>query len=192
MDINNIFEAELIKREIAFKKIEDERYIIQKENESLTISIENIKDKNSSTVVSFVNNILQPISFKLPLWSQLKEEVYVSLEPSSMKLEDCIYHKLSDSTMAVIAFYSEKKNQIRYINKYNLKELGTSLYAVAPVRDFVYIFSKKSQLVNKVGKIVVEEYLNSPYPISTEVWDLSDNEIKAVGAYPVKIEEKIK
>ncbi len=64
------------------------------------------------------------------------------------------------------------------------EKLGWPVYAVAPARDFVYLFSKEGGLVNKVGAVVVREFKNSGYPISTEVWELSDSKQIAIGAYP--------
>lgn len=64
------------------------------------------------------------------------------------------------------------------------KQIGWPIYAVSPARDFVYLFSKEGGLMNKVGNVVVREYQNSGYPISTEVWELSDSKQIAIGAYP--------
>jgi hypothetical protein len=65
-------------------------------------------------------------------------------------------------------------------------ELGWPIFAVAPTRDFVYLFSKHSSLVNKVGQVVIREFNNSGYPISTDVWELNDNEQKVIGTYATK------
>jgi len=66
------------------------------------------------------------------------------------------------------------------------KELGWPVYAVAPARDFVYLFSKSGDMVERVGTTVVKEYQQSGYPLSTEIWELSDHRQKAIGAFPVK------
>lgn len=66
------------------------------------------------------------------------------------------------------------------------KYIGWPIYAVAPARDFVYIFSKEGGLINKVGAVVTKEYSQSGYPISTEVWELSDSMQKTIGAFPVE------
>ena len=63
-------------------------------------------------------------------------------------------------------------------------DIGWPIYAVAPARDFVYLFSKGGDLINKVGNVVVREYKNSGYPISTEVWELSDKKQEPIGAFP--------
>lgn len=65
-------------------------------------------------------------------------------------------------------------------------KIGWPIYAVAPARDFVYLFSKDGGLVNRVGSVVVQEFNNSGYPISTEVWELSDEGIEAIGEFPVE------
>lgn len=65
-------------------------------------------------------------------------------------------------------------------------KIGWPIYAVAPARDFVYLFSKDSGLVNKVGSVVVQEFNDSGYPISTEVWELSDKGVEAIGEFPTQ------
>ena len=65
-----------------------------------------------------------------------------------------------------------------------IKDIGWPIYAVAPARDFVYLFSKEGGLVNRVGRVVVDEYEKSGYPISTEVWELSGVNQKAIGEFP--------
>ncbi|MEK7949800.1 hypothetical protein [Luteolibacter soli] len=72
----------------------------------------------------------------------------------------------------------------------NLREvvgakLGWPLLAVVPDRDFIYLWdARHSDFVGKVGKVVVREYNQAPYPISTEVYRVSDEGIRAIGAFP--------
>jgi hypothetical protein len=72
----------------------------------------------------------------------------------------------------------------------NLKEflgpvLGWPLMAVIPDRDFLYIWAARhADFVGRVGGVVVREYTQASYPISTEVYELSDKGIKAIGAFP--------
>jgi len=71
----------------------------------------------------------------------------------------------------------------------NLKEkveplLGWPIYCVLPVRDFCYMFSQKDEgLLSRLGEIVLDEYSNSAYPVTTEALLLSDDGIKTVGKY---------
>ncbi len=73
----------------------------------------------------------------------------------------------------------------------NLREivepvLGWPLLAVLPDRDFLYLWDATQQdLVGRLGPVVVREYTNSSYPISTEVYLVSEQEIRAIGAFPV-------
>jgi hypothetical protein len=64
---------------------------------------------------------------------------------------------------------------------------GFPFYAVIPVRDFCYIFSENDFefFSNKVGAVVVEEFKNSGYPITTEILKFTDNGVEAVGKYPI-------
>src|SRR5262249_40670950 len=53
----------------------------------------------------------------------------------------------------------------------NLKEvvrpkLGWPVYAVVPCRDFIYVFPKRDEeLIPRMGRVVVDEYTQSGYPI---------------------------
>ncbi len=62
--------------------------------------------------------------------------------------------------------------------------LGWPLYAVAPARDFIYLWAAEhADFAGRVGRVVVDEFNKSPYPISTEVFEISDGGIKAIGAF---------
>lgn len=73
----------------------------------------------------------------------------------------------------------------------NLREvvggnLGWPLLAVAPDRDFLYLWdASREDFTSHVGRVVVEQYSTASYPISTEVWELSDEGVRAIGAFPV-------
>ncbi len=66
--------------------------------------------------------------------------------------------------------------------------IGFPFYAVIPVRDFCYIFSENDFdfFSKRIGSIVVNEYKNSGYPITTELLKFSNDGIEAVGKYPVE------
>jgi hypothetical protein len=74
----------------------------------------------------------------------------------------------------------------------NLKEilapkLGWPLYAVIPCRDFAYVFPEKDHdLIPRLGGVVVREFTRSGYPISTEVFRVSDAGLEAIGQFPVE------
>lgn len=67
------------------------------------------------------------------------------------------------------------------------KDFGFPFYAVIPVRDFCYIFSEKDFdfFSKRIGQVVVDEYKQSGYPITTEILKFTDKGIEAVGRYPV-------
>jgi hypothetical protein len=73
----------------------------------------------------------------------------------------------------------------------NVKEvvspaLGWPLHAVTPDRNFLYLWAAHHQeFLGRVGRVVVDEFVKSPYPITTEVFEIGDGGIKAVGAFPV-------
>lgn len=63
--------------------------------------------------------------------------------------------------------------------------LGWPILAVLPCRDFVYILPESNgDLLNRLGGTVTQEYRNSGYPITTEVFRISDDGIRAIGKFP--------
>jgi uncharacterized protein YtpQ (UPF0354 family) len=67
------------------------------------------------------------------------------------------------------------------------KDIGWPLVAVAPDRDFLYLWAAKHEdFVQRVGGVVVREYSEASYPISTEVFEVGDQGIRAIGAFPTE------
>jgi hypothetical protein len=78
--------------------------------------------------------------------------------------------------------------------------LGWPVFAVMPCRDFVYLLNQKGQsLLGRIGQVVMREYQKSGYPISTEVFEITDQCIRAIGDYqpapeqaPVPVQDGMK
>ena len=74
----------------------------------------------------------------------------------------------------------------------NLREvvgsvLGWPLMAVVPNRDFLYLWAAQhANFVQRVGAVVVREYSQASYPISTEVYEITDQKIRAIGEFPTE------
>jgi hypothetical protein len=72
----------------------------------------------------------------------------------------------------------------------NLREvagpaLGWPLMAVAPDRDFLYMWpAEHAEFVQRVGGVVVREYSQAAYRLSTEVYRIDDEGIRAIGEFP--------
>jgi hypothetical protein len=72
----------------------------------------------------------------------------------------------------------------------NLREvvgsvLGWPLMAVIPDRDFLYLWAAKHKdFVSRIGGVVVREYSQAAYPISTEVYEITDGTVRAIGEFP--------
>ena len=63
-------------------------------------------------------------------------------------------------------------------------EFGWPVLVVIPCRDFIYVVADNSPLLGKMGSVVVKEFRNSGYPITTEVLRVSDEGIEAIGQFP--------
>jgi hypothetical protein len=72
----------------------------------------------------------------------------------------------------------------------NLREivepvLGWPVLAVAPDRGFLYLWAEKHKdFVGRVGRTVVKEHFKAAYPISTEVYSITDEGLEAIGEFP--------
>lgn len=65
--------------------------------------------------------------------------------------------------------------------------LGWPLLAVAPARNFLYLWNvRHGELTNRMGGAVVDEFKASPYPLSTEVFELTDHGLRAIGEFPTE------
>lgn len=63
--------------------------------------------------------------------------------------------------------------------------LGWPLLAVVPDRDFLYLWAARHKdFAQRVGGVVVHEYLHAADPISTEVYELTDLGLRAIGEFP--------
>ena len=62
--------------------------------------------------------------------------------------------------------------------------LGWPILAVMPCRDFVYLIPQWDQeLLGRVGAVVVKEYTDGGYPLCTEVFEVTDDGVRATGAF---------
>jgi hypothetical protein len=62
--------------------------------------------------------------------------------------------------------------------------LGWPILAVAPARDFLYLWSAgHPELIGRLGSVVLQEFRSSPYPISTEIYEVGSDGVDAIGEY---------
>jgi hypothetical protein len=61
--------------------------------------------------------------------------------------------------------------------------VGWPVLAVAPDRDFVYVWSAGHRdLIGRLSGVVTREHARAPYPLSVEVFEIGDS-ISAIGSY---------
>jgi hypothetical protein len=71
----------------------------------------------------------------------------------------------------------------------NLKEvvspvLGWPLRAVIPDWDFLYLWdARHTAFMERVGGVVVDQFAKSPHPLTTEIFEISDDGITAIAAF---------
>ena len=62
--------------------------------------------------------------------------------------------------------------------------IGWPIQAVVPDRDFVYVWSAKHpDFAGRVGQVVLDEYASAPYPLSTELLEIGDEGMVALGRF---------
>ena len=60
-----------------------------------------------------------------------------------------------------------------------------AVLGVMPARDFLYLWNATEKgFVNRLGGVVVREFEASPYPISRDVFEVSDGGLRAIGEFP--------
>jgi hypothetical protein len=63
-------------------------------------------------------------------------------------------------------------------------KLGWPLLAVAPDRDFLYLLAAQHlDFVQRLGTVVLDQYAEAAYAISTEVFEISDQGIHVIGDF---------
>lgn len=160
------------------EKITDEFskiYVISKENKLSWISNDDLKKWNISE-----SELIQQADLnadKLLQKTKIKFEIIENHKLGMIEVEQT-------SLKGSLLFSSKMKEKLN-------NNFGFPFYAVIPVRDFCYIFSEKdlSFFSNRIGEIVVEEYNNSGYPITTEILKFSEKGVESVGKYPINKEQ---
>lgn len=123
-------------------------------------------------------------------WGVTIEQASSAAAANQDRLLDGIQVQIDDidgNALGMIPIDSPYKASVIFARKF--KELiepvlSWPVLAVIPCRDFIYVVGDNSPLVEKIGAVVVDEFRNSGYPITTEVLRISDEGIEATGKYP--------
>ncbi len=103
---NEIFEAELRARSVAFTGPDDQGlYKLQSGDGKLTVSLENIarnyeRDGDPEAIHRFVDQTLR--AFDLPEWERAQALLFFSVEPTDHQFGDTIHWSVSGSTSKVL------------------------------------------------------------------------------------------
>ena len=136
--------------------------------------------------ITWINNS------QLKDWAVSKEQAFGAAEQNMASLMEHIeiqIESIEQHQLAMFATDSVFKASLIFSPNFKdsvKKKIGWPVYVVIPCRDFAYAFSiKDKDLINRVGKVVVDEFKNSGYSITTEVLEISDSGIEAIGEFPV-------
>jgi hypothetical protein len=56
-----------------------------------------------------------------------------------------------------------------------------------PDRDFLNLWAAQHKdFIGRVGHVVIEQFTTSPYPLTTEVFEIADGGPLAIGAFPTE------
>ncbi len=124
-------------------------------------------------------------------WGVTEDELWEAAETSLdviMRGTEVTYLDANGFQLGVIQAHEPHKASLIRAESLRSKiegELGWPIYAVAPSRGFVFLISKSdADELGRVGASVVKEFKAAEYPISTEVWEVSETGIEAIGAFP--------
>lgn len=123
-------------------------------------------------------------------WGVTVEEASEEASTNQDRLLDGIQLQVEDidgDLLGMIPVDSPYKSSVIFARAFKqLVEpiLGWPVLVVIPHRDFIYAVRDDSPLLGKMGSVVVNEFKNSGYPITTEVLRVSDDGIEAIGKYP--------
>lgn len=118
-------------------------------------------------------------------WSIASENMNALLRKTPVELMDVG----DDRVLAMLSTGSALKASLilaPQLRQHVESHIGWPVYAVIPCRDFIYLVptdERGDRTLPALGSTVVEEYEQSPYPLSTEVFQISDDAIEAIGAF---------
>lgn len=116
----------------------------------------------------------QQVTFNM---NTLIDESHIETTETEDGLKLAFFETTIEGVKSALLFSQNIKEKIEPI-------LGWPIYCVLPVTDFCYMFSEKDkELLNRIGEIVLNEYSNSAYPVTTEVLQISDEGTRTVGKY---------
>lgn len=87
-------------------------------------------------------------------------------------------------TAAGLSWFAEPNDYIAPALRDRIEEvIGWPVLAVAPDRDFVYLWSASCRdLIAGLGGVVTRKHAQAPYPLSTEIFQIGDS-LRAISAY---------
>ena len=143
-DPASLFEAELAKRNLKFRVLEDGRYeLLPEVGDARTISIENLvrrvsQSGDDAAVARFVDAALADLKFSLPPWDDAQRHVFPMLDASPLHVgSDALTRDMSDETVAVLVFYDEAAGQIQFLRSVDLAGWGVTEEAVWSAAEIV-------------------------------------------------------
>ncbi|HEY9755359.1 MAG TPA: hypothetical protein V6C97_09365 [Oculatellaceae cyanobacterium] len=127
---------------------------------------------------------------QLEVWGITKDLAVATANQNMAKLmheTPLEIHKIDNHEAGIFSTDSVFKASLIFSPNFKekvLPTLGWPVYAVIPCRDFMYVTADRD-LVRKLGEIVIREYQESGYRVTTEVLQLSDKGIIGIGEFRV-------
>ena len=133
------------------------------------------------------NQLMWVSEHMLALWGQTRAAVEAVASSNMAELLRSIPLKLTEMagrTFGTFEINSPFKAALLFAPNFREvvgEKLGWPLYALIPSRDFVYVFAEKDQgLLGVLGQAAVEEFEKGSYPVSRDIFRLSDEGLDAV------------
>lgn len=160
--------------------------------DKIDILNEGIDDVLSKIFVYYKSDLIHWITnSQLEIWGIDKELIFDEasaninrvLKQTELEIQNLEEHKLcffnTDFFMkAELLLATQLKSKVE-------KKIGWPIYCTFPVRDFVYMFSKEDfdYFSRRIGNVIVDEYENTQYPITTGIYEICDNGFNLKGKY---------
>lgn len=128
---------------------------------------------------------------QLAKWNVTREEAFEAASTNMAKLMEETKIRTSEVHGMKLGMFSTSIAEFKasLIFAPNFKEkvaatIGWPVFAVLPTRDFIYVFSEKDQnLIHKIGPVVIEEFAQAGYPLSQDVFHISDVGILSIAGF---------
>jgi hypothetical protein len=118
-----VFEGELQRREIAFRRLEENVYVVESDNGDLTVSIENRRrdaerDDDPGALRRFVDDIVaaaREMGTPIVPWTEARDYVLLAVESSDQDFEDVLIRPLTQELSSIVTLTNAEHSRVTWV-----------------------------------------------------------------------------